>query len=106
MLDLTGVLQGLIVAVVLAVLVWGTLKWREISRQYPREAMLLERFASIGARAAEQVYAAEIGAAKAKLGYAVAFVKAQCERYGITYSEQEIYALIEAKVQEYFGKAA
>jgi hypothetical protein len=104
MFDITGILQGLIGTLVLAVLAWAALKWREISSQYPHEATLMEKFAEIGARAAEQVYVADSGAAKAKLAYALSFVRSQCERYHVTYSEQEVLAVVEAKVNEFFAK--
>jgi hypothetical protein len=64
----------------------------------------IDEIAAIAVRAAEQIWAGKKDAGAAKLEYAKDIVREEAARLGVTYDEQMLTALIEAKVFELLRK--
>jgi ABC-type enterochelin transport system permease subunit len=64
----------------------------------------IDEIAAIAVRAAEQIWAGKKDASLDKLEYAKDIVRDEAARLGVTYDEQMLTALIEAKVFELLHK--
>jgi len=107
MMDITYLIQWLVVVVLALAGTWLGVKIVETMKDLPRDARwVLDGLIEAGVQAAEQRFMLDEDASgKTKFDYAYAFIRAACGRYGVKWDDAIIAPLIEAKVYELFNSA-
>ena len=93
------ILLALAGALIVAAVVWVIRQAKaRVKFQWPLEYDFIERQVTVGIGAAEKMFGSEM--AQTKRDHAIAYVKAQAERYGFTFDAQEVRNMIEHQLNE------